>query len=109
MSKRKTDAQRATERREKELTKLWTLMDHVESGGDSNHLFADAETKAAFLADLNEQAHAIINEEVDANPGLYKRLPDGRIRVLREDERKVIPMSRGELPHNCRRLPRDSA
>jgi hypothetical protein len=91
MSKRrpKTDAQRATERRERKLLKLCNMMNYVE-GGKGDHLFADAETKAFFLADLKQEAAAIISEEVDANPGVYERLPDGRIRVLRDDERKVL-------------------
>ena len=57
-------------------------------------MFADAETKTVFLADLDAQVIALINAEVDANPGIYKRYPDGTIGLLPDSERKVMPLSR---------------
>jgi hypothetical protein len=42
--RRMTQAERDTRRREKELSELWGLIDHVKSGG-ADHMFADAETK----------------------------------------------------------------
>jgi hypothetical protein len=59
------------------------MINYVKSG-KSDHIFADAETKAAFLADLNAQGIALI----------YKRYPDGTIGLLPDSEREVIPLSR---------------
>ena len=88
-----TQAQRDSRRRDRELRKLVAMINYVKSG-KSDHIFADAETKAAFLADLNAQGIALINAEVDANPGIYKRYPDGTIGLLPDSEREVIPLSR---------------
>jgi hypothetical protein len=84
------EAKRDSRRREKELSKLFATIDYVKSG-KCDHMFADAETKAVFLADLDAQMIALINAEVDARPDIYKRHPDGRISLL---EREVIPLSR---------------
>ena len=45
-----------------------------------------------FLADLDAQVIALINAEVDANPDIYKRYPDGKV-GLTDSERKVVPLS----------------
>ena len=93
MARRMTQAERDTRRREKELSELWGLIDHVKNG-KGDHMFADAETKAAFLSDLEAQVDALINAEVDANPGIYKRNPNGTISLLPDNERGVVPLSR---------------
>jgi hypothetical protein len=89
---RLTQAERDSRRRDRELRKLAAMFNYVESG-KSDRIFADAETKAAFLADL-EAEMLLINAEIDANPGIYKRYPDGTIGLLPDSEREVIPLSR---------------
>jgi hypothetical protein len=67
------------------------MANYVDSG-KCDHLFADAETKAYFLADIKAEMNVLINAEVDANPGIYKRNPDGTISLVRDNERKVVPL-----------------
>ena len=86
-----TQAERDT-RRARELSELSGLIEHVKSGG-ADHMFADAETKTVFLADLDAQVIALVNAEVDANPDIYKRYPEGKV-GLTDSERKVMPLSR---------------
>jgi hypothetical protein len=88
-----TQAQQDTQRRDKELRQLAREMNYIESG-KADHLFADTETKEFVLADLEAQMDILVNAEVDANPGIYKRNPDGTISLLLDSERQVIPLSR---------------
>jgi hypothetical protein len=60
--------------------------------GRLDHMFVNAETKASLLADLEAEMIALINAEVDAFPGIYKRHPNGMICRVRDSERKVISM-----------------
>jgi hypothetical protein len=88
MTKRLTPAEKMTNKRSRELVKLARMHNTVEAGR-ADHMFANTETKAAFLADLDAEMLTIINAEIDANPGLYKRHPDGTI-SLRLDT--VVPL-----------------
>jgi hypothetical protein len=70
-----------TQRDWSELSKLVATINYVKSG-KCDHMIVDVETKAAILADLEAQVIALINAEVDANPGIYKRYPGDRIGLL---------------------------
>jgi hypothetical protein len=62
------------------------------NSGKVDHLFQDAETKATMLADLNQQAIALIETELKENPGLYRQLPNGQWELFPEAERQVVPL-----------------
>jgi hypothetical protein len=62
--------------------------------GKADHLFADEETKAHFLADIEAQQAALVTAELEANPGLYKQNPDGSWCLFPDSERKVIALNR---------------
>jgi hypothetical protein len=67
------------------------------ASGRCDRMFADAETKAYMLADIEAEMMALVDAEVDAFPGIYKRNPDGTISLVRDSERKVISMRVGPL------------
>src|SRR5262245_48297454 len=88
MKSRKTN--KASER-EQELAELLAVTAAIKQG-KADDLFHDAETKAAILADLNEQAIRLIAEEFRANPGLYRECPDGSWEWFPDSERMVIEL-----------------
>jgi hypothetical protein len=90
--RRLTQAEQNSRRRNSEMERLAGMMNYVDSG-KCDHMFANAETKAYFLADLEAEMIALINAEVDAFPGLYQRNPDGTISLVSDSERKVIAVS----------------
>jgi hypothetical protein len=91
---RLTQAERDSRKREREMRKLIAMQRYVESG-KCDHMFANPEeAKPVLLAELEAEGIALINAEVDANPGIYKRNPDGTISLLSDSERQVIPLSR---------------
>jgi hypothetical protein len=84
---------RESEKRQEELIELLNMERAVEAG-QHDHLFADVETKAAFLEMLKAEANALIEAELRANPGLYRPLPGGRRTLVADSERAIIPLTR---------------
>ena len=72
---RRRQSQRDRERR-RELNQIWAAQRSIEAG-DLDHMFADAETKAAMLADIRAMGVALIKEEFEAHPELYEGFSDG--------------------------------
>jgi hypothetical protein len=61
--------------------------------GKADYMFADEETKAHFLADIDAEQNALITAELKANPGLYKQYQDGSWGLFPDSERKVITLN----------------
>ena len=80
--------------RSRKLRKLARMANSIASGR-CDRMFADAETKAYMLADIEAEMMTLIDAEVDAFPGIYKRNSDGTISLVRDSERKVISMRVG--------------
>jgi hypothetical protein len=78
--------------RERELNEVLAATRSLEAG-HMDHMFADQETKDAMRTDLKRQAIALIQAELEENPGLYRQLPDGQWERLPEQERKVLPFN----------------
>jgi hypothetical protein len=78
-------------KRNRQWMKLDNMLRHLEAGG-GDHLFADAETKQFMMEDLKQEMCALVEQEFEAHPGLYQRTEDGGWRLVKDSERKVLPL-----------------
>ena len=65
--------------------------------GRLDHLFVDAETKAAVRADWMAKGEAVVRKYVRAYPGMFNETPDGKIGGLPEGA-NITPLRRPEEP-----------
>ena len=65
--------------------------------GRLDHLFVDAETKAAVRADWMAKGEAVVRKYVQAYPGMFYETPDGKIGGLPEGV-NITPWRRPEEP-----------
>jgi hypothetical protein len=65
--------------------------------GRLDHLFVDAETKAAVRADWMAKWEAVVRKYVRAYPGMFYETPDGKIGELPEGA-NITPLRRPEDP-----------
>jgi hypothetical protein len=65
--------------------------------GRLDHLFVDAETKAAVRADWMAKGEAVVRKCVRAYPGMFYETSDGKIGELLEGA-NITPLRRPEEP-----------
>jgi hypothetical protein len=65
--------------------------------GRLDHLFVDAETKAAVRADWMAKGEAVVRKYVRAYPRMFYETPDGKIGELPEGA-NITPLRRPEEP-----------
>jgi hypothetical protein len=84
---RRSKSERKFEREMKESLGVLNSIDR----GSADHLFADAETKAAVRKEWEEKAKAAVEKFMLANPGQFYEMEDGSFGALPEGA-NIIPL-----------------